>query len=99
MRWPMRAGRTWPFFSPSLYAELDWQRFRPDLADGDLKQILGMIDDLLFVVAFAANETRRYSFYVEAEWYGAADPEKTGLARAASLDAEFPERVSAGPPM
>lgn len=42
-------------FSPSLYAELDWQRFRPDLVDPNLKQILDLIHGLLFVVGFPLN--------------------------------------------
>lgn len=42
-------------FSPSLYAELDWQRFRPDLEDPDLKQIIDLIHGLLFVIGFPTN--------------------------------------------
>lgn len=52
-----------------------------------------------FVVNLVSDETKRYSFHVETEWYGATEPDKTGTARSASLDAEFPERVSAGPLM
>lgn len=52
-----------------------------------------------FVVKLVSDETKRYGFHVEAEWYGATDPDKTGSVRTASLDAEFPERVSKGPPL
>lgn len=47
-------------FSPSLYAELDWQRFRPDVSDSDLKQILDLIHGLLFVIGFPTNMLARY---------------------------------------
>lgn len=50
-----------------------------------------------FVVKLVSDETKLYSFHVETEWYGAANPDKTGTARSTSLDAEFPERVGAGP--
>lgn len=42
-------------FTPSLYAELDWQRFRPDTNDPNLQQILDAINDLLFIVGFPTN--------------------------------------------
>lgn len=46
-------------FSPSLYLELDWQRFRPDLADRDHQQILDFIHNLLFIIGFPNNLTAR----------------------------------------
>ena len=50
-----------------------------------------------FVVKLVSVETMRYTFHVEAEWYAAADPDKTGKVRTPSHVAEFPERVNAGP--
>jgi hypothetical protein len=47
-------------FSPSLYAELDWQRFRPDVSDSNLQQILDLIHGLLFVIGFPTNMLARY---------------------------------------
>lgn len=46
-------------FSPSLYAEIDWQRFRPDLEDADFKQILDLIHGLLFIIGFPTNLAAR----------------------------------------
>lgn len=42
-------------FSPSLYLEIDWQRFRPDLDDSNLKQILDLVHGLLFVIGFPTS--------------------------------------------
>ena len=42
-------------FSPSLYQEIDWQRFRSDNKNPEQKQILDLILDLLFVVGFPRN--------------------------------------------
>lgn len=50
-----------------------------------------------FVVKLVSEELKRYSFHVEAEWYGATAPEKSGTVGSATLSAEFPERISAGP--
>jgi hypothetical protein len=52
-----------------------------------------------FVVKLVSEETMLYAFHVEAEWYGAADPDKSDVVRADSLRAAFPKRVSAGPYM
>jgi FtsP/CotA-like multicopper oxidase with cupredoxin domain len=50
-----------------------------------------------FVVKLSSAETMAYVFHVEAEWYGAADPDKIGTTQADALEAAFPERVSGGP--
>lgn len=50
-----------------------------------------------FVVKLVSEETKLYVFKVEVEWYGAADPDKVGAAQSDLLEAEFPERFSAGP--
>jgi hypothetical protein len=42
-------------FSPSFFAEIDWQEFRPDADDDNLRQILGYIDDYVFLMTIAAN--------------------------------------------
>lgn len=50
-----------------------------------------------FVVKMVSEETMLYAFHVEAEWYGAADPDKSDIVKAEALRAAFPNRVSAGP--
>ncbi len=52
-----------------------------------------------FVVKLVSEELKQYSIHVEAAWYGAADPDKTGTTSSDTLTAEFPERISAGPLM
>lgn len=42
-------------FSPSFFAEIDWQEFRPDVDDNNLRQVLGYIDDYVFFMTIAAN--------------------------------------------
>lgn len=47
-------------FHPSLFAELDWQEFRPDLTVDDTRQILEYIDDFVFFYALLPNIAARH---------------------------------------
>lgn len=51
-----------------------------------------------FKVKLVSTEVKKYRFYIEARWYAAADPEMSDAVRSETLEAEFPERESAGPP-
>jgi hypothetical protein len=58
-------------FSPSLFAEIDWQCFRPDLHDPGLRQILGFIDDYLFIGTLVPNILTRDPSGLASAWPGA----------------------------
>lgn len=51
-----------------------------------------------FVVKLVSSEIIRYNLHVEATWFGATDPKKTGSVRSDSFYADFPNRISVGPP-
>lgn len=50
-----------------------------------------------FVVKLVSDELKLYSFHVEAEWLRATTPGESDKVASTTLNAEFPERISAGP--
>lgn len=48
-------GKLLADFSPSFFAEMDWQELRTDLKDDNLRTILEIIDDYVFLMTLAAN--------------------------------------------
>jgi hypothetical protein len=47
-------------YSASIFAEFDWQEFRPDAHDENTRQVVGLIDDFIFFWALPSNIGLRF---------------------------------------